>query len=252
VLTIATCIALSSIAYHRKILDRNGCVLAFLMGALIGFFGHVVWLVVLLLFLFTSFAATKWRYKLKKKKKVAEARGGKRGFENVLANGYVPTIIALLSVEYWPGFPHFSKPVAGLMFLTAISAAASDTMASEIGVFAKKTYMITNFKRCKAGENGGVSAFGTFVALLASLAAAVIGWVLISMFPGQLPSNPIIILLPISLGFIGCHIDSVLGATLENKYEFFTGSRVNLLSIATAAMIGYILLYYYPLGEAGW
>ena len=133
VLTLATCVALSSIAYHRKILDRNGCVLAFLMGMIIGFFGHVVWLGVLLLFLFTSFAATRWRYELKKRRKVAEPKGGKRGFENVLANGYVPTIIALLSVEYWPGFPHFSKPVAGLMFLISISAAASGDSAVSNG-----------------------------------------------------------------------------------------------------------------------
>jgi uncharacterized protein (TIGR00297 family) len=252
ILTIATCIALSSIAYHRKILDRNGCILAFLMGALIGFFGHIVWLVVLLIFLFTSFGATKWRYKLKKKKKVAEPKGGKRGFENVLANGYVPTIIALLSVEYFPGFPHFPKPVAGVMFLISISAAASDTMASEIGVFSKRTYLITTFKRCRAGVNGGVSAFGTAIAFIASLAAALIGWVLLSLFPDQIPAKWPYLMLPVFLGFLGCHVDSILGATMENRYEFFTGSRVNLLSIATVAMIGYILMYYYPLGEVGW
>ena len=108
--------------------------------------------------------------------------------------------------------------------------------------------MITTFKKCRAGENGGISGLGTAAAFLAAAAASVMGWVMLSMFPDQLPGELKYIAFPVLLGFLGCHLVSVLGATLENRYEFFTGSRVNLLSIATVAMIGYIMMYYMPLG----
>jgi uncharacterized protein (TIGR00297 family) len=244
-LTIATCVALSAIAYAKRILDRNGCILAFIMGMIIGLMGSLVWLVLLLIFLFSSFAATRYRYELKRKRKVAEPKGGKRGFENVLANGYVPMVIALLSFPYPSPIPYIDKTVATVMYITAIAAAASDTLASEIGVFAKRTYMITSWKKVKAGVNGGVSALGTGCALFAAFYATIIGWLLIGLWSSYLPSNPIYILIPLLLGFLGCHIDSLLGATLENK-GMLTGSRVNLLSIFLASFLAYSLMYILP------
>jgi uncharacterized protein (TIGR00297 family) len=246
VLTILSCLALSFIAYFRKILDRNGCILAFVMGLIIGFLGSVVWLVLLLIFLFSSFAATRYKYELKKKRKVAEIKGGKRGFENVLANGYVPMVIALLSYPNYPApIPHIDKTVATVMFITALATAASDTLASEIGVFARRTYMITTLKPTKRGINGGVSGLGTGAALFAAFYSSVIGWLLIFLWGSQLPANPAYILIPLCLGFLGCNIDSLLGV-IENNSETLTGSRVNLLSIFAAAFLAYILMYLLP------
>jgi uncharacterized protein (TIGR00297 family) len=138
------------------------------------------------------------------------------------------------------------------MFITAISAAASDTLASEIGVFSKRTYMITTGKRVKPGINGGVSALGTGMALFAAFYASIIGWFLIMIWsPMVLPLNNIYLLLPLLLGFSGCHIDSLLGATLENR-GYLTGSRVNLLSIFIASFIAYILMYVLPHVGVAW
>jgi uncharacterized protein (TIGR00297 family) len=245
VLTVLTCTALSTIAYYRKILDRNGCLLAFIMGLIIGLFGSVVWLVLLLIFMFSSFAATRYKYELKKKRKVAEPKGGKRGFENVLANGYVPMVVALLSSDFPAPLPHIDKTVATVMFITAIAAAASDTLASEIGVFAKRTYMITTFKLTKRGINGGVSGLGTGAALFAAFYSSLIGWGLIWSWSSPLPTNPYYVLLPLLLGFLGCNIDSLLGV-IENHSEFLTGSRVNLLSIFAASFLAYIFMYLLP------
>lgn len=245
-LTVVTCVALSTIAYHRKILDKGGCILAFIMGMVIGLAGSIVWLVLLLVFLFSSFAATRYRYEMKRKKKVAEPKGGKRGFENVLANGYVPMVIALLSYDYPDPIPSIDKTVATVMFITAIASAASDTLASELGVFANRTYMITNGKRVRAGVNGGVSALGTGAALFAAFYATLLGWTLIFIWtPYILPQNTWYVLIPLLLGFLGCHIDSILGAVFENR-GLLTGSRVNLLSIFNSAFIAYILMYALP------
>lgn len=244
-LTVVTCSALSAIAYHRRILDTNGCILAFIMGMVIGLAGSLVWLVLLLIFLFSSFAATRYRYEIKKKKKVAEPKGGKRGFENVLANGYVPMVVAILSYDYPDPIPSIEKTVATVMFITAIAAAASDTLASEIGVFAKRTYMITSGKRVRPGVNGGISLLGSGAALFAAFYASFIGWGLILIWSTSLPQNPAFIMIPLFLGLLGCQIDSVLGATLENK-GYLTGSRVNLLSIFSATFLAYILMYTLP------
>jgi uncharacterized protein (TIGR00297 family) len=251
VLTLITCTALSLIAYVRKILDRDGCVLAFIMGLVIGLCGSVVWLVILLIFLFSSFAATRYRYELKKKRKVAESKGGKRGFENVLANGYVPMIIALLSYDFPAPIPHIEKVVATVMFITAIASAASDTLASEIGVFARRTYMITNFRRVKRGINGGVSGLGTGAAVFAAFYSTIIGWLLIGLWSSTLPANPWYILIPFLLGFLGCNIDSYLGV-IENHSKFLTGSRVNLLSIFASSFLAYIFMYLLPYLGISW
>lgn len=251
-LTLLTCTALSLLAYFRRILDRDGCILAFIMGLVIGLCGSVVWLVILLIFLFSSFAATRYKYELKKKRNVAEAKGGKRGFENVLANGYVPMIIALLSWEGFPApIPHIEKTVATVMFITAIAAAASDTLASEIGVFAKNTYMITTLKKTKRGINGGVSGLGTGAALFAAFYSTAIGWPLISLWSSVLPGNLWYFLVPIFLGFLGCNIDSLLGV-IENHSEFLTGSRVNLLSIFASAILAYTFMYLLPYFGVPW
>jgi uncharacterized protein (TIGR00297 family) len=251
VLIVSTCVALSFIAYFRKILDRNGCILAFVMGLVIGFFGSVVWLVLLLIFLFSSFAATRYRYELKKKRKVAEAKGGKRGLENVLANGYVPMVIAILSYPFPAPIPHIDKTVSTVMFITALAAAASDTLASELGVFARRTYMITTLKPTKRGINGGISGLGTGAALFAAFYSAVIGWLLISLWGSELPTNPAYVLMPLCLGFLGCNIDSLLGV-IENNSESLTGSRVNLLSIFIASFLAYILMYLLPYLGISW
>jgi len=116
----------------------------------------------------TAFAATRYKYAFKSEIGAAEPKGGTRGFASVLANGWVPMVVALLSFEN-PFITTFPKSVAAVLYLTAISAAASDTIASELGVLSEKAYMITTFKRCKAGTNGGVSALGTSAALAAAL-----------------------------------------------------------------------------------
>jgi uncharacterized protein (TIGR00297 family) len=206
------------------------------MGLLIGLFGSMLWLVLLLIFLVTAFAATRYKYSLKSEMGADEPKGGARGFASVLANGWVPMVVAVLSFGN-PYVPTFPKDVAAVLFLTAISAAASDTIASELGVLSDKAYLITTGKRCKPGTNGGVSALGTSAAAAAALYTAIVGWLVLRMFTDQLSSFPLWFLaIPVAMGFVGCQIDSVLGATLENR-GFLNKDRVNILSIGAATLL---------------
>jgi uncharacterized protein (TIGR00297 family) len=241
VVVVAACALLSGLSYQRKVLDLFGSVLGFVMGLVIGLFGDLLWMVLLLIFLFTAFVATRYKYAFKSEIGAAEAKGGTRGFASVLANGWVPMVVALLSFENeWVAT--FPKNMAAVLYLTAISAAASDTIASELGVLSSKTYMITTGKPCKPGTNGGVSALGTSAALAAAAYTSLVGWVVLLFFSKQISMLPLwFIAIPVAMGFIGCQIDSLLGATLENR-GMLNKDRVNILSIGAATLLALALM----------
>lgn len=240
VLVVAACTLLAGLSYARKVLDLQGSAVGFLMGLVIGLFGSLFWLALLLVFLVTAFVATRYRYALKDQLGAAEPKGGTRGFSSVLANGWVPMVVALLSFGN-PWVPTFPKDLAALLYLTAMSAAASDTIASELGVLSGRTYMITTGKPCRPGTNGGVSALGTSAALAAALYTSVTGWLVLMIFTDQLAGFPVwFIAVPVVMGFAGCQIDSLLGALFENR-GMLNKDRVNILSIGAATLLALAL-----------
>src|SRR2546428_4578265 len=89
-LTFLMCGALSALAYYRNVLTWDGSVAAFVVGLLIGVFGDVTWLFLVLFFLLSSFVATRYRFALKEALGVQEGRRGERGSSNVLPNGIAP------------------------------------------------------------------------------------------------------------------------------------------------------------------
>ncbi|UCE73377.1 MAG: DUF92 domain-containing protein [Methanomassiliicoccales archaeon] len=247
------CILLCMLAYWQKVLDKWGTAIAFFIGAIIGIFGGILWLVLLIFFLITSFGATKYKYSLKKERGVQEGKRGERHFKNVLANGFAPTFIALISYEDF----HFieEKWIAEVAFIAAIAVAASDTVASELGVFSDKTYLITNFKKkVKPGTSGGVSWLGQFWALIAAIYTAFFGWVMLFLIPHTFvsitntfsnissPSNSYaLIVIPVIIGFLGCQIDSVLGATLEHK-GWITNDGVNIVATCFGGLLAWMMI----------
>ena len=63
------CVAIAGISYKRNLLDRAGLVAAVATGLIIGVLGDPVWLFVLLVYLVSSFAATRYRFEKKKELK---------------------------------------------------------------------------------------------------------------------------------------------------------------------------------------
>jgi uncharacterized protein (TIGR00297 family) len=250
---VALCLLLCLLAYKERVLDKMGTLLAFIIGAIIGIFGGILWLILLLFFLITSFIATRYKYSLKKERGVQEGKSGERHFKNVLANGFIPTFIALISYEEF----HFieNKWMAEVAFITAISVAASDTVASELGVFSDKVVLITNpRKHVKPGTSGGISFLGQFWALLGAAYTAVFAWIVLFFIPFTFfpssdslhhftsPSNSYaLIIIPLIMGFVGCQIDSVLGATLENK-GWLTNDGVNLASTSLGGLMAWMMI----------
>jgi uncharacterized protein (TIGR00297 family) len=84
-------------------------------------------------------------------------------------------------------------------------------LASEIGVKDGKVWLITTFERVRRGTNGGVSVLGTIAAVVASAVTAVFGWAII------FGTVDVYVAVPILMGILGSILDSVFGATLENR-----------------------------------
>ena len=217
------CATMATISYRRKIFDLSGSLSAFVVGMVIGICGNVLWLILLLIFLITSFGATKYRFEWKKSQGYQEGAGGERTWRNIAANGAIPTAIAFAS---WvaeiasggdPGANIFPKDIASFLFISAIAVAASDTAASEIGIIDPRVYLITNFKRAKRGVDGGVSLTGQLIAFVAAAYTSLVAYVVFAAFDQNLLAGPPTLLVPMLCGFFGCQVDSLIGATWETR-----------------------------------
>jgi len=242
-LTLLLCAVLSALAYYKRVLTWDGSAAAFLVGLLIGVLGDVTWLLLLLFFLLSSFVATRYRFALKEALGVQEGRQGERRSSNVLANGIAPVAVAAFSLlpEILP------REISGLVYVSVLSVAGADTLASEIGVLSPNAYLISNGVKVPPGTDGAISLLGEGCALAAAVYTALFGWLVLGVLSPMvgadptIPANSFLILIPAVVGFLGCQIDSVFGATLERKG--IIGKRsVNLISTAMGGFIAYGML----------
>ncbi len=248
-ISVVLCGVLCFLAYYKSVLTLDGTIAAFAVGLVIGILGDVTWLLLLLFFLLSSFLATRYKFALKEAMGVQEGVKGERRATNVLANGIAPMAAAVLAFASPSWFP---EPISGVVFLSALAVAGSDTLASEIGVLSQKAYLITTGERVKPGTDGGVSALGQMCAIAAALYTAVVGWFVLGdlahiyNFLPTMPSSAVYMLIPATIGFVGCQIDSVIGATLERK-GIVNKKTTNLLATSIGAILAYLaLLAWYP------
>jgi uncharacterized protein (TIGR00297 family) len=176
---------------------------------------------------------------------VQEGVRGERRASNVLANGAAPATAAILGFQGF-GTGAMPKEVSGLLFISALAVAAADTLASEIGVLSPKVRLISTWRSVKPGTDGGVSALGQGAALAASLYTGLFGYLVLSVgsvwlgMPASFPANPNFLGIPALVGFLGCQIDSVFGATLERR-GWLDKKTNNLASTSLGALIAFVL-----------
>jgi len=243
----AFCIAMAVASYKRRIFELSGSVTAFAVGMIIGLCGDVLWLVLLLVFLITSFGATRYRFEWKKSEGFQEGKKGERTWRNVAANGAIPTIIAFasfvtaaLDIQGVTNGNLFPKDIASYLFVSAIAVAASDTAASEIGIVDPRVFMITTFKRVKRGTDGGVSLTGQLIAFVAAAYTSAVAYIVFAGFDISLLSGPLTVFVPMLCGFLGCQVDSVIGATLERDGRIGKLGN-NFFSIAIGTFIALLI-----------
>jgi len=217
----------------KDLLDISGILAATVTGLTVSLLGHWTWLVALFIFLVTGSVATKWKMEEKKALSLEEANEGLRGWRNVLANGGAVSLVAIFN---------FFNPGEEWIYLAAISSisvALSDTLASEIGSLDLRTRSITNLQSVPAGTNGGMSPTGTVAAFVGALVIGVVG-VVFSPDDSTISEINLLFLITI-IGWLGCQVDSLLGALLENR-GYLGKHSVNFLATFSGVLMA---LFFY-------
>ncbi len=232
-IVLVLCLILGVLSFRFGLLTASGSIAAFALGMIIGGLGSIGWLLILVFFTVFGFIVTRYRIKEKTEMGLQEGKKGERTHLNVLANAFVPAVVALAA---W-ALQAQQEVIPAIVYLSSISVAASDTVASEMGILSDKVRLITTFEKVKPGVDGGISAYGTMWALIGAIGASIFGWIV--LFPYDL-LNPLV-LIPIITGFIGCNIDSLVGATLE-RGGYVGKLGTNMISMACGALLALAIL----------
>jgi uncharacterized protein (TIGR00297 family) len=194
---------------------------------------------VLALFLLSS-AATRLGRAKKERLGTAEKRQG-RSASQVAAN---LGAAALVSNQLAQSFLDGSRTLSGMtvsampLFAAATAAlaeAAADTVSSEAGqVLGGWPRLITTWKRVEPGRDGAVSLAGTLAGVIAAGLVAAAGAL-------ALHGNLRFFVTSCAGAIFGFLVDSLLGATLEER-GWLNNDMVNFLSSASAAALTLALL----------
>ena len=235
ILILAILAVLFLVSRLLNIFDLKGTTAALIVGLIVAFFGSIDWLIVLLVFAISSHFATKAYFDVKKKQHVQEGVAGERRVSNVFYAALIG--IAIATINLTSMFAHSIYFHYFELFSVSLAVVNSDTFASEIGQIDKRVYMITTLKKTTPGINGGISLTGEIAALLGAFIVAITYGLL--NFSGTSIER---ILLVGALGFLGCQIDSILGATLENRNKLSKG-EVNFLSSLFSVLIAIPIIF---------
>ncbi len=141
-----------------------------------------------------------------------ESASGARGVRRVLANGALPTLLAVASLILTAAGVSVPDGLLPLLYLSAVAEAFADTCASAFGALAGRAY--DPFRRAfvPKGISGGMSLPGTAAALAASLLLPALA--LAFGFVGWRQA-----LAAAVCAFLGTLLDSLLGSLLQVKYR---------------------------------
>ncbi len=158
---------------------------------------------------------------------IQEDREGRRGAGNALANCLAGAVAAVLAITS----PY--QAAAWLALVTALTAGAADTVASEIGkAWGRRTFLVVGFRPVPPGTSGAISLEGTIANVIAAVALAALGAAL-----GLIPAHAILFVVIGALA--GSFVESALGATLE-KPGILNNDLLNFIntSVAVAVTLG--------------
>ncbi len=210
----------------KKLLTPMGYLHAWILGVLVwGTLQGPGYGVVMFYFLVGS-GVTKIGMAQKEAAGIAEKRGGLRGPENVWGSALVGTLCAV-GAALWPA----GASLLTLGYVASFSTKLSDTTASEVGkAYGKRTFLITTLQPVARGTEGAVSLEGTLAGALASVVIALVGLAVGLVDPLGVGWCAI-------AAFIATNLESVIGATLQEQYDWLTNEVVNGINTAIGAIV---------------
>jgi uncharacterized protein (TIGR00297 family) len=229
-LGLNTVLMLVAIVAPKKLLTPAGLIHAWALGIVIwGTLGWQGYGVIMFYFLVGS-AVTRIGIAQKQAEGIAEKRDGARGPENVWGSAFAGTICAIgvAATELNLLAPEW-KSLLLLGYVASLATKLSDTTASEIGkAYGKSTFLITTFQPVPRGTEGAVSLEGTL--------AGIVGGLLISLVAYSLGLIGLSGVLVCAIAaFVATNAESVIGATLQSKFDWLTNELVNVLNTIIGA-----------------
>lgn len=215
----------------KKLLTPAGLINAWLLGVII--WGTIGWqgYVVIVFYFLVGSGVTRVGLVEKEAEGIAEKRSGARGPENVWGSALTASICALGTL--W--VDGTSEKLLLLGYVASLSTKLADTCASEIGkAYGKSTFLITTLQPVARGTEGAVSLEGTIAGVIASIALAVVGW-------GVGLISPLGICWSVIAAFVATNLESVIGATLQNKFAWLTNEVVNIINTIIGALVAILL-----------
>ena len=192
------------------------------MGALIILFGNMVQFILLALFFVLSSSLNL----ILKKYTARKSKNSHRNILQVVCNGGVAIIICI--------YEYFSpNPINIYLYAATVAAATSDTWATEFGKLSKsKPISITSFRPIEHGLSGGITLIGIFGSILG---ASIIGLAAFLLINAELK----LIFGVIFVAFCSVLLDSLIGDTLQGKYETKSGKVIENMQIDSNLISGY-------------
>ena len=206
ILSLILSTALAAFAALKKSLTSGACVLAWVFAVIIAYCGGITAFTGLLFtFAFTIAAGKISKSKREKIESTIHKKKGPRDIVQIICNVMCGSICIL-------AYGITSREIFAYGFFGAMAASLSDSLASELGILAKKDPVnICTMQKTKPGMSGGVTLWGLLCSLIGAMLIAVPAIFKIS---GIAP----FIIITVS-GFIAALIDSILGGSLQAKYE---------------------------------
>ncbi|UBF27608.1 TIGR00297 family protein [Kovacikia minuta CCNUW1] len=233
--TLNTILAAIAFFAPKKLLTPAGLLHAWFLGVLVwGTLGWQGYVVVMVYFLVGS-AVTRVGMAQKEAEGIAEKRSGARGPENVWGSALTGALCAIAAfIVPWLNLGSSGQWLVSLLvlgYVASFSTKLADTCASEIGkAYGQRTFLITNLQPVPRGTEGAVSLEGTLAGIVASIALALVGWAvgLISLW---------MVAVCAVAAFVATNLESVIGATLQSRFNWLTNEVVNIVNTLIGAIV---------------
>lgn len=219
---------LIALAQRLPLLTPAGWVHAGVLGTLLwGSLGWRGWLAVVA-YLALGSLVTKLGFRRKRELGLAEGREGRRGPENVWGSALVGTVLALVACRA----PAATVPVLLAGFAASFAAKLADTFGSEIGKrWGRHTVLITSLRPVTPGTEGAISLEGTAASLVGSGLMT-----LVMLALGLIHGWPMALLVG-GVGLVATLAESVVGASLQQRWGWLSNELVNGLQTLLAALL---------------
>ncbi len=200
------------LALWKKAVDPGGAAAGAVLGTVIFTAGGPLLWLLLAAFFLSSNALTRLRTREKEWLSRIQEKGGRRDAFQVIANGGVGMIAAVL-------LRTTNDPRWAVAFAVAFASANADTWASEVGVLSRASPVsLMSLRPVPRGMSGGVTLLGLAAGLGGSVLIAVLFGLENLLVTRGVVAAARLACVTAGAGFLGCLIDSILGSTLQAQY----------------------------------